>query len=150
MSSQAVPVPAGPSSATPYLILTDAAQALEFYRRAFGATETLRVADSRGRIGHAEIRVGDAAIMLADEVPEMGLRSPQSMGGSPVGIVLRVADVDSFVAAALAAGAKIVRPVEDKFYGDRAGSLEDRFGHVWHVASRRDKAADRPTPVSAS
>jgi PhnB protein len=98
----------------------------------------MRIASPPGRVGHAEIRIGDSAIMLADEFPDMGARSPQSIGGSPVSILLYVEDVDAVVDRAVAVGAKLQRPIEDKFYGDRAGSVEDPFGHTWHVATRKE------------
>ncbi len=131
------PIPAGYHTATPYLIINDAASAIDFYTRAFGAKESMRF-EHGGKIGHAEIRIGDSAIMLADEFPEMGARSPQSFGGSPVSIHLYVEDVDALVAQAVEAGAKLQRPVEDKFYGDRSGSVEDPFGHMWHIATHKE------------
>jgi PhnB protein len=128
-------IPDGYNTATPYLIIKGAAEAIEFYKRAFGATEMLRMADSQGRIGHAEIRIGDSVIMLADEHPTAGYRSPHSLGGSSVSILLYIEDVDTVFARALRAGAKAQRPVVDQFYGDRSGTLEDPFGHVWTVAT---------------
>ena len=118
-------------------IVSGAARAIDFYERAFGAKEKMRL-DHGGKVGHAEIRIGDSPIMLADEHPEMGARSPQTFGGSPVSILLYVEDVDKLVAQAIAAGAKLKRPVENKFYGDRSGSVEDPFGHVWHIATRKE------------
>jgi PhnB protein len=138
MTAKTRPVPDGYHTVTPYLIVRDAAGAIEFYKKAFGATETMRIASPPGRVGHAEIRIGDSAIMLADEFPDMGARSPQSIGGSPVSILLYVEDVDAVVDRAVAVGAKLQRPIEDKFYGDRAGSVEDPFGHTWHVATRKE------------
>lgn len=134
MSGSVKPVPDGYHTATPYLIVNGGAAAIEFYRRAFGATEIMRI-EHQGKIGHAEIRIGDSPIMLADEYPEMGARAPQALGGSPVSIMLYVDDVDAVVERALAAGAKLQRPVADQFYGDRTGSVEDPFGHSWHVAT---------------
>lgn len=131
------PIPAGHHTATPYLIVNDAASAIDFYTRAFGANESMRF-EHGGKIGHAEIRIGDSAIMLADEFPDMGARSPQSFGGSPVSIHLYVEDVDALVAQAVEAGAKLQRPVEDKFYGDRSGSVEDPFGHGWHISTHKE------------
>ena len=131
----AKPIPEGYHTATAYLIIKDAAQAIEFYKKAFGATEVMRFAQPDGKIGHAEIKIGDSHIMLADEFPEMGARSPQSIGGSPVSILLYVEDVDAQAKLAVAAGAKVVRPVKDQFYGDRSGSFEDPFGHQWHIAT---------------
>jgi len=126
------------SNAIPYLCCRDAARALEFYAAAFGAVETMRLAEPGGRIGHAEITIGDALVMLSDEYPEMDIRSPQALGGSPVMIHLYVPDVDAFAARAVGAGATLERPVADQFYGDRSGQLRDPFGHRWSVATRKD------------
>jgi len=131
----AQPIPEGYHSITPYLIVGGAAQALEFYARAFGAKERMRLASPDGKIGHAEIEIGDSVVMLADEFPQMGARSPHAIGGSPVGICLYVTDVDAVFKQALAAGAKEVRPVQDQFYGDRSGTLLDPFGHQWTIAT---------------
>jgi PhnB protein len=135
MTTTVKPIPEGYHSVTPYLTIKNAADALEFYKRAFGATEVMRMADPGGRIGHAEIRIGDSPIMLSDEFPEMDALGPEPAGGSPVTIHLYVDDVDSFVQRASGAGAQILRPVENQFYGDRGGKLRDPFGHVWWVAS---------------
>jgi PhnB protein len=137
MASRVKPVPDGYHTATPYLIVHDAARALAFYERAFGAKEMMRL-DHGGKVGHAEIKIGDSPIMLADEHPDMGARSPRTLGGSPVSILLYVEDVDALVARAMAAGATLQRPIEDKFYGDRSGSVEDPFGHVWHIATHKE------------
>ena len=128
-------IPAGYHTVTPYLIVKGAADAITFYEKAFDAKEVMRMADPSGKVGHAEIKIGDSRIMLADEVPEMGFRGPSTFGGSPVSLMLYVKDVDKTVAQATMAGARIVRPVEDKFYGDRAGSIEDPYGHTWTVAT---------------
>jgi PhnB protein len=122
--------------ATPYLCVKGAAKAIDFYVRAFGAKEHMRMPQPDGRIGHAEIRIGAAPIMLADESPEMDFRSPQSLGGSPVNILVYVEDVDGVVKRAVLAGATLTRPVTDQFYGDRLGVLKDPFGHSWSFASR--------------
>jgi len=135
MTSRPKPIPDGYHTATPYLIVNDAAQAIEFYKEAFGATELLRMAKPDGKIGHAEIRIGDSTIMLADEFPEMGARSPQSFGGSPVSIFLYVENVDAVFAQTVAAGAVVERPVADQFYGDRMGGVKDPFGHAWSIAT---------------
>ena len=135
MTSRVKPTPEGYHTATPYLIVRDAARAIEFYKKAFGAKELMRMADPSGKIGHAEIKIGDSPIMLADEVPGMGYRSPESLGGSPVSILLYVEDVDAVFNQAVAAGAKVQRPVADQFYGDRTGGVTDPFGHVWYVAT---------------
>jgi len=129
------PNPAGYHTATPYLIVNGAAAALEFYKQVFGATELMRLPHPGSKIGHAEIKIGDSPIMLADEFPEMGARSPQSLGGSPISIMLYVADVDAVYARAIAAGATETKPVKDQFYGDRSGVLTDPFGHVWTIAT---------------
>src|SRR5262245_48487563 len=122
MSKAVKPIPDGYHTVTPYLIIKGAADAIDFYKRAFGATELFRM-DQGGTIGHAEIKIGDSPIMLSDEHPEMGYKGPQSLGGTPVSILLYVEDVDSLFNQAVKAGAKVDRPVEDKFYGDRSGSL---------------------------
>ena len=129
------PIPKGYHAVTPYLSVKGAVDAIAFYKKAFGAKEIMRMPGPRGTIGHAEIEIGDSRIMLADEFPEMNFRSPHSVGGTPVNIHLYVQDVDKVVKKALAAGAKPLRPVTDQFYGDRSGSFEDPFGHVWHVAT---------------
>ncbi len=138
MARRVKPIPQGHHSVTPYLIVGDAASALEFYRKAFGASELVRVPGPQGRIGHAEIKIGDSVIMLADEYPEMDARSPQSFGGSPVSIHLYVEDVDDMAERAIGAGATVVRPVKDQFYGDRSGTVADPFGHVWHIATHKE------------
>ena len=131
-------IPDGYHTATPYLTVKDAARAIEFYKRAFDATESMRVAAPEGKVGHAEIKIGDSIIMLADEFPEWGNRSPQSLGGSTVGLCLYVKDVDSVFARAVAAGAQVSKPVEDQFYGDRSGTVTDPFGHVWTIATHTE------------
>jgi PhnB protein len=132
------PIPTGYHTVTPYLIVKGAAQAIEFYKQAFGATEHTRMADPSGKIGHAEILIGDSPVMLADEFPEMGIRGPQSLGGSTVNLLIYVEDVDNRFAQAIAAGGKIVRPLQDQFYGDRSGTLVDPFGHQWTVATHKE------------
>jgi PhnB protein len=125
-------------TATPYLTVQDAAGAIEFYKRAFGATEIMRLTGPGEKIGHAEITIGNSRIMLSDEFPDYGALSPQSLGGSPVRMHLSVEDVDALAEQAVAAGAKIVRPVEDQFYGDRSGQLADPYGHVWTVSTHQE------------
>jgi PhnB protein len=132
------PIPAGYHTITPYLIVQGGARALEFYKKAFGATEVMRFPDPSGKIGHAEIKIGDSVIMLADEYPEMGFSSPQALGGAGVSLLLYVEDVDARFKQALAAGAKEMRPVNDQFYGDRSGTLTDPFGHVWTIATHKE------------
>ena len=138
MANTVKAIPEGSESATPYLSIKGAADAIEFYKKAFGATEIMRVAGPDGRIGHAELKIGKAKFMLADEYPEMGFLSPRTLGGSPVTIHVYVEDVDALAGRAEAAGAKVRRPVADQFYGDRAGQLEDPFGHVWHFATHKE------------
>jgi PhnB protein len=135
------PVPAGYHAATPYLIVDGAAKALEFYKRAFDATERMRMPGPGGKIGHAEVSIGDSVIMLADEHPEIGARGPHAYGGTPVSLHLYVPDVDATVKKAVAAGGKLVDPVADKFYGDRMGTIEDPFGHRWHVSTHLEDVA---------
>jgi PhnB protein len=141
MTTDVKPIPEGYQSVTPYLAVDDAAAALAFYKGAFGATEVMRMPAPGGKIGHAEIEIGGSRIMLADEHPEMGFRSPKAYGGSPVGLHLYVEDVDAVARQAVAAGAKELRPVKDQFYGDRTGSFEDPFGHVWHIATHKEDLA---------
>lgn len=129
------PIPEGYHTVTPYLIVTGATAALEFYVKAFGATELMRLPGPDGKVMHAEFKIGDSPIMLADECPEMNAKSPQSYGGSPVSILLYVEDVDTLFKQALDAGSKEMRPVQDQFYGDRMGTLEDPFGHTWTLAT---------------
>lgn len=133
------PIPEGHHTVTPYLAIKNAVEALEFYKKAFGATETFRLMMQDGRLGHGEIRLGDSVIMLSDEFPEYdGGASPKTLGGSSVCIHLYVEDVDAFFKAALSAGARERKPVMDQFYGDRSGQLEDPFGHLWWVATHKE------------
>ena len=129
------PIPAGYHSVTPYLACGDAAGAIGFYKKAFGAKEILRVPGPRGKIGHAEVQVGDSRVMLTDEYREMDFLSPISRGGTSVHMHVYVPNVDTVVERAVAAGATLIHQVQDKFYGDRMGSLKDPFGHVWHIAT---------------
>lgn len=129
------PIPDGYHSVTPYLIVDDAAKAIEFYRTAFGASELLRMDGPGGKVMHAEIKIGDSPIMLADEFPDMGIRSPSAFGGSPVAICLYVEDADALFQRAIDAGAIERKPLADQFYGDRSGTIEDPFGHSWTVAT---------------
>jgi PhnB protein len=132
------PIPDGYHTVTPYLIISGAAKAIEFYKKAFGAEELFRMGAPDGRIGHAEIKIGDSPIMLADEFPEMGHKGPNSLGGTTVSILLYVKDVDTLAAQAVAAGATVMRPVQDQFYGDRSGTFTDPFGHVWTIATHKE------------
>ncbi|MFY9792851.1 MAG: VOC family protein [Candidatus Sulfotelmatobacter sp.] len=130
-------IPKDYNSVTPYLIIKGAAQAIEYYKKVFGATETVRMNGPDGKVGHAELKIGDSHIMLADENPSMGLghTSPATIGASPVSLYVYLPDVDRVVALAAAEGAKILKPVEDQFYGDRSGFFQDPFGHLWGVAT---------------
>jgi len=131
-------IPDGFHTATPYLIVNGAARAIEFYKQAFGATEVMRIGAPGGKVGHAEIKIGDSHLMLADEHPEMDARSPQAIGGTPVGLMLYLQDCDSVVAKAVSLGAKVVKPVQDQFYGDRSGTILDPFGHKWTIATHKE------------
>ena len=155
------PVPDGYRTVTPYLIISGAADALEFYKRALGAIELMRLGGPDGKVGHAEILVGDSRIMLADEFQDMGFRSPHTLGGAGVSLMLYVEDADKLFAQAIAAGAIELRPVKDQFYGDRSGTLRDPFGHVWTLAThiedvsvdevhRRAEACFKTPPTEAS
>ncbi len=132
------PIPDGYHAITPYLIVAGGAMALEFYGRAFGAIERERMQDPSGKIRHAEISIGDLRVMLADEHPEIGALGPGTIGGSPVSLHLYVEDVDAVVGQAVAAGAKLTRPVADQFYGDRVGGITDPFGHRWFIATHKE------------
>jgi len=139
MTTNTSAIPEDFRGATPYLCVKGAAKAIDFYKQAFGATEVMRLEDPKdGRMGHAEIRIGGAMLMLADEYPEMNVLSPETLGGSPVTIHLYVDDVDALFSRAAAAGAKVIRPPADQFYGDRAGRLQDPFGHVWVFATHKE------------
>ena len=129
------PIPDGYPRVTPYLIVDGASAAIDFYKAVLGATERMRMDAPEGKVGHAELDIGDSVIMLADEAPEMDARSPRSVGGTPVSLHVYVEDADAVFERATQAGAKAMRPMEDKFYGDRMGSFEDPFGHHWHVAT---------------
>jgi PhnB protein len=118
-----------------------AAKAIDYYKNVFGAEELMRMSDPGGRIGHAELKIGDGVVFLADEYPEMGVLSAESLGGSPVTIHLYLKDVDTVAERAVAAGGKMLRPVEDQFYGDRAGKLQDPFGHVWWISTHKEEVA---------
>lgn len=135
MASQSNPIPEGMHTVTPHLICAGAGDAIDFYKKAFGATETSRMPGPGGKLMHASIRIGDSAVMLVDEMPEWGSLGPKALKGSPVVIHLYVDDVDAFTARAVAAGAKVTMPVADMFWGDRYGQIEDPFGHRWSVAT---------------
>jgi PhnB protein len=135
MADKVNPIPEGYHSVTPYMIIDGAAAAIDFYQQAFGATEVVRFPGPNGKIGHAEIMIGDSHIMLADEHPEMNALGPKTIGGAAIKLMIYIEDVDAVVDRAVAAGAKIIRPVADQFYGDRTGGIEDPFGHIWYVAT---------------
>lgn len=132
------PIPSGYHAVTPYLVMKGAGQAIDYYKKVFGAEELFRMADPTGKVGHAEIKIGDSPVMLADEYPEMGFRGPDAFGGTPVSLLLYVPDVDATFQKAIAAGAKAIKPVEDQFYGDRSGTLRDPYGHMWTVATHKE------------
>ncbi len=155
------PIPDGYHSATPYLIVKGAAAAIDFYKRAFDATELFRMADPHGMIGHAEIKIGDSVIMLADDQPGAICHGPRSLGGSTVALLIYLENVDTVFTRALDAGGKSLRPLANQFYGDRSGTFEDPFGHVWTLAThvedvpteemqRRAEAAMKSATASAS
>ena len=129
------PIPEGYPRVMPYLSIDGAAAAIDFYTTVLDAKERMRMPGPDGSVGHAELEVGDSIIMLADESPDMGNKSPKALGGSPVSIMVYVEDVDATFAKALKSGATEVQPLENKFYGDRSGSFEDPWGHQWHVSS---------------
>jgi PhnB protein len=137
------PVPDGYHTVTPYLACGDAAKAITFYKQAFGAKELLRIPGPGGKVGHAELRIGDSRVMLADEYREMDFLSPLTRGGSAVHLHIYVTNADKTVERAVAAGAKVVQPLQDKFYGDRTGSVQDPFGHVWHIATHVEDVPPR-------
>ena len=130
-------IPDGYHSVTPYLIIKGAAAAIDFYKEAFGATELFRM-EHGGKVGHAEIKIGDSPIMIADEFPEMGHVGPKTLGGTPVGIMLYVEDVDAIYNRAISKGGLEVKPLQDQFYGDRSGTFNDPFGHQWTVATHKE------------
>jgi PhnB protein len=141
MPNQVKPIPDGYHSLTPYLTVNDAARAIDFYKRAFGAQEVARMDGPGGKIMHAELKFGDSMLMLSDEMPGAGGRSPKSLGGTPVNIFLYVKDVDSTFQQAVAAGAKGEMPVADMFWGDRYGKVTDPFGHSWSLATHKEDVA---------
>jgi PhnB protein len=132
------PIPEGYHSVTPYLMVHDGARALDFYRRAFGAVEVVRMDGPGGKVMHAEIRIGDSFVMLGDEQPGAISKSPQALGGTTSGLVVYVEDADELFGKAVAAGATVNRPMADQFYGDRSGTVTDPFGHVWTVATHKE------------
>ncbi len=141
MAGKISPIPAGYESVSPSLIVKDGAAALAFYQKAFGATVFFRLDMPDGRLGHAEFHIGKSRFMLADEFPEYGIKSPESYGGTGVTMHMYVEDVDAFTAKAVAAGAKVVRPIANEFYGDRVGKFVDPFGHMWMVATHVEEVS---------
>jgi PhnB protein len=141
MPTQAKPIPEGYHTATPYITLNDASRAIDFYKRAFGAQVVARMDGPDGKVAHAEIRIGDSIIMLGDEMPGMGNRSPQSLGGTTGGIMLYVENADAVFNQAVSAGAQVEMPVADMFWGDRYGRLKDPFGHSWSVGTHVEDVA---------
>jgi PhnB protein len=134
------PIPDGYHFITPYLMINGAAEAIEFYRRAFGAKELLKMDAPGGKIGHAEIQIGNSRIMMADDCGgESPFSNPHSVGGSPVGLHLYVEDVDAGFAQAVSEGATVIKPVKDQFYGDRTGALKGPFGHIWFLATHKEE-----------
>ena len=158
MRQKVRPIPDGYEAPIPYLVVNGASAAIDFYKKAFGAKETMRMPGPNGKIGHADIVIGGGHVMLADESPEMGHRGPQAFGGSPVGLVIYVENADEVVKKAVRAGAKVTRPVEDQFYGDRAGEVADPFGYKWYVMTHVEdvspkemgkRASERARPAEA-
>ena len=141
MPTNVQPIPQGFHSITPYLVVNDAARALDFYQRAFGAKEIMRMDGPNGKISHAEVKIGDSVLMLSDEMPGTNTRSPQSLRGSTVSIFLYVENVDKVFHQATSAGAKIDTPLADMFWGDRFGKLTDPFGHSWSLATHKEDVA---------
>jgi PhnB protein len=136
-------IPAGYHSVTPYLIVNDAERALDYYKKAYGASEVFRMDAPGGKIGHAEIQIGTSRVMLADENPARGAKAPTQGASTPVQLMIYVEDVDATFKRALAAGAKETQPIKNQFYGDRSGTLTDPFGHVWTIATHiEDVPAD--------
>jgi PhnB protein len=141
MPAKAQPIPQGYHSVTPYLTVKDAAKAIDFYQRAFGAKEVMRMNGPEGKITHAELKIGDSMIMLADEMPGNNAKSPQSLSGTTVGIFLYTDDVDHVFRQAVSAGAKVEMPLDDMFWGDRYGKVNDPFGHSWSLATHKEDVA---------
>lgn len=135
-------IPAGYHTITPYITVRGAAKALEWYKQALGATEIMRFAAPDGTVAHAEIEIGGSRVMLGDEMPAFGNRGPESLGGTTGGLCVYIPDVDAAFAKAVAAGAKVFRPVENQFYGDRSGTVIDPFGHVWTLATHIEDVSE--------
>jgi PhnB protein len=138
MTSKVNPIPDGYHNITPYLVIKGAAAAIDYYKKALGATEIMRMPQPDGRVGHAELKFGDAVVMLADEFPEMNIVGPATLGNTTVGLLLYVEDADATFDKAVSLGAKVTKPMADQFYGDRSGTLEDPFGHKWTIATHQE------------
>jgi PhnB protein len=149
MTTKTKPIPDGYHTVTPYLVIKNAAKAIEFYKEAFAATELMRLASPDGKVMHAEIKIGDSPIMMCDECPDWNALSPLTIGGTAVSIMLYVEDVDSVVNRAVAAGATVLMPVADQFWGDRMGTVADPFGHKWSVATHREDVTPEEISVRA-
>jgi uncharacterized glyoxalase superfamily protein PhnB len=133
-----------------YIRLADATRAIEFYKQAFGATEKFRLTEPSGRIGHAELDFGGTTLMLSDEFPEFGIKGPRSIGGTSLTLHLHVDDADALIARAVAAGATVVRPAQDQFYGERSGTVSDPFGHEWNIGHQIETVSDLPPENTAT
>jgi len=136
-------IPKGYNTVTPYLVIKGAAKAIDYYKNVFGATVVVRMDGPEGRVGHAELQIGDSRIMLADENPQMGNRSAETIGASPVSLYVYLPDCDKVVAKAVDGGAKVLKPVADQFYGDRSGFIQDPFGHLWGIATHVEDVSDK-------
>jgi PhnB protein len=136
-------IPEGYNTVTPYLVIKGAAKAIDYYKKVFGATVVVRMDSPDGKVGHAELQIGDSRIMLADENPAMGNRSAENIGGSPVSLYVYLPDCDATIAKATAEGAKILKPLQDQFYGDRSGFIQDPFGHLWGVATHKEDVSPK-------
>lgn len=138
MKDRVKPIPKGYHSVTPYLVVDNAVEAIDYYKRAFGAKEVFRMSGPGNKIAHAEIQIGDSRVMLTDASTEMKTVSPKAIGGTPVSLMIYVEDVDTVFKAAIKAGGGQIRAVEDMYYGDRSGSLKDPFGHHWHISTHKE------------
>ncbi len=138
MTNKVKPIPDGYPNITPHLVIKGAAAAIDYYKKALGATEIMRMPQPDGRVGHAELKFGDAVVMLADEFPEMNIVGPATLGNTTVGLLLYVEDADATFDKAVSLGAKVTKPMADQIYGDRSGTLEDPFGHKWTIATHQE------------
>ncbi len=150
MSDQVSPIPEAYGRVTPYLIADNANDAIAFYTKVFGAVEVMRISGPGDMVGHAEFKIGDSVMMIADAFPDMGFKSPKAYGGTPVSSCLYVEDADAVFAAAVEAGATVLKPIEDQFYGDRSGTVTDPFGHVWTIASRIEELSAEEVQARAA